>query len=61
MYVIYESFRGNPKNPHHKSKKKKISGGDGCSLNWLWQSLNDVSEIIMLYTSNLYSTVQQYI
>ena len=43
------------------SQKKKISGGEGCSLNWLWQSLNDVSEIIMLYTSNLYSTVQQYI
>ena len=43
------------------TSQKKISGDDGCSLNWLWQSLNDVSEIIMLYTSNLYSTVQQYI
>ena len=34
-------------------QKNKISGDDECSLNWLWQSLNDVSEIIMLYTLNL--------
>ena len=33
---------------------------DGCSLNLLWSSFHDyLSQIIMLYTSNLHSTMGQ--
>jgi len=32
---------------------------EGCLLNLLWQSFHDVSQIIMLYTLNLYSAVCQ--
>ena len=48
-------------NPHHKEKKFFLSiWGDGCSLTYSdHHFMMHVSQIIMLYTLNLYSAVCQ--
>ena len=66
MLCINAVKRVNPNSAHYKEKIFFISlilylYEIINTLNVLWQSFHDVSQIIMLYALNLYSAVCQYI